>query len=172
MVGGTMQEEPVVIRRVAPDEWGLAGELTVAAYRTLPDIWTPEHVAYERHLRDVSGRTVHSTVLVAEVGGRIAGTITYVPGPGPDAEGDDPDAAEIRMLAVDASVRGQGIGRLLVEACVARARADGRRRIALHTRAVMEHARRIYDRLGFRREPALDFAVGEVELLGYVLELT
>jgi hypothetical protein len=32
-------------------------------------------------------------------------------------------------------------------------------------------ARRIYDRLGCRREPELDFQVGEVQLLGYVLEL-
>jgi ribosomal protein S18 acetylase RimI-like enzyme len=165
-----MEQEPVVIRPV-PEEWEAVGELTVAAYRTLPDIWSPAHLAYERHLRDVGGRTVHSTVLVAELGGRLVGTVTYVPGPGPDAEGDDPDAAEIRMLAVDASARGRGIGRLLVEACIARARADGRLRVALHTRKVMEHARHIYDRLGFRREPALDFAVGEVELLGYVLEL-
>jgi ribosomal protein S18 acetylase RimI-like enzyme len=161
----------IAIRPVAPEEWELVGELIVAAYRTLPDIWTDEHVAYERVLRDVGARTVHSIVLVAEVDGSVVGTVTYVPGPGPDAEGDDPDAAEIRMLAVADAARGRGIGRLLVEACIDRARADGRRRLALHTRTVMEHARRIYDRLGFRREPALDFQVGEVHLLGYVLEL-
>lgn len=61
--------------------------------------------------------------------------------------------------------RGRRLGR------ARRARADGRLRLALHTRTVMEHARRIYDRLGFRREPRPDFRVGEVGLVGYVLEL-
>ena len=161
----------VVIRPLAADEAELVGEITVTAYRGLPGRWTAAHLAYEPLLRDVRGRSARSTVLVAEMDGRVVGTITYVPGPGPDAEGDDPDAAEIRMLAVDASARGRGIGRRLVEACLERARADGRRRIALHTREVMEHARRIYEALGFRREPELDFTVGEVQLLGYVLEL-
>jgi ribosomal protein S18 acetylase RimI-like enzyme len=149
----------------------MVGELIVAAYRTLPERQTPEHRAYETTLRDVAARVRHSTVLVAEADGRVVGTVTYALPPSPDAETDDPHAAEIRMLAVDASARGRGIGRQLVEACIERARRDGRRRVVLHTREVMEHARRIYDRLGFRREPTLDFRVGPVELLGYVLEL-
>jgi ribosomal protein S18 acetylase RimI-like enzyme len=162
----------VTIRPVVPHEQEAVGRLTVAAYRTLPERRTAAHRAYEATMRDVAGRMRHSTVLVAVAEGQVVGTVTYVLAPGPDAETDDPEAAEIRMLAVDASARGRGIGQGLVEACITRARRDGRHRVVLHTRDVMEHGRRIYDRLGFRREPALDFHVDGIELLGYVLELT
>jgi ribosomal protein S18 acetylase RimI-like enzyme len=97
--------------------------------------------------------------------------VTYVPGPGPDSETDDPDAAEIRMLAVLPAARGRGVGRALVEACIDLAREAHRRRLVLHTRAVMEDARHIYESLGFVRAPALDFSVEGIELLGYVLDL-
>jgi ribosomal protein S18 acetylase RimI-like enzyme len=160
-----------VIRPIRPSEADLVGEMTVTAYRGLPGRWTSAHQGYEPLLRDVRGRAERSSVLVAELDGEVVGTVTYVPGPGPDAEGDDPDAAEIRMLAVADHARGRGIGRQLVVACIDRARAEGRRRIALHTRDVMEHALRIYHSLGFRREPDLDFDVGELRLYGYVLEL-
>jgi predicted N-acetyltransferase YhbS len=99
--------------------------------------------------------------------------VTYVPGPGTRySESEAPDEAGIRMLAVDPRLQGRGIGRLLVEACLARAKAAGRRRLVLLTRPSMVAARRLYARLGFRRAPARDweFLPGEW-LLGYEIDL-
>ena len=76
----------LVIRRARPDEYATVGDLVVEAYRTLPD----PHDHYEARLRDVATRAVTSVVLVAESDGRLVGTVTYVPGPGPDAEVQDP----------------------------------------------------------------------------------
>jgi ribosomal protein S18 acetylase RimI-like enzyme len=161
-----------IIKAARPDEYAFLGELTVRAYGTLPGRDHPAHRGYEPHLRDVAGRAERSVVLVAELDGVPVGTVTYVSGPGPDAETDDPEAAEIRMLAVAPEARGRGVGEALVRACIARARTDGRRRLVLHTRLEMAAALRLYDRLGFVRAPGLDFTPVEgIDLLGYALEL-
>lgn len=162
----------ILVRPVVPREHHAVGELLVAAYRTLDVERDPLHDAYEAVMRDVASRAAESDVLVAELGGRLVGTVTYVAPGGALTETDDPEAATIRMLGVSAESRGQGVGEALVRECVRRARVDGCSRIVLHTRAVMAAAQRLYERLGFVRAPVLDFTVSPtIELRGYVLEL-
>jgi GNAT superfamily N-acetyltransferase len=104
--------------------------------------------------------------------GSVAGTVTYVPGLGPYAEGDDPNAGWIRMLAVDPAFRRRGIGAALVGWCVRRARESGRQRLFLHTTEPMTDAQRLYTRLGFSRAADLDWeADDDLWLRGYRLEL-
>jgi GNAT superfamily N-acetyltransferase len=108
---------------------------------------------------DVLGRMEHGTVLVATIDDRIIGTVTYfadandegMPAPMPSR------TAGIRVTAVDPAWRGQGIGRRLVDACLARAARDGASAIALHTAAFMTDAVALYERAGFRRQPAFDW---------------
>jgi GNAT superfamily N-acetyltransferase len=160
----------VTIRPVAPDEHAPVGELVVRAYRTVYD----DLGDYEAVLRRVGHRARHASVLVAHLDGRLVGTVTYVDGPGPYAEGDDPDAGWIRMLAVDESARGRGIGRLLAETCIGLARRSGRHRLLLNTGDPQVVAQRMYERLGFERRPQDDEDVdgdGELWLRGYGLEL-
>ena len=103
----------------------------------------------------------------------VVGAVTYVPGrDNRFAEFDDPDAAGIRMLAVDPAAQRRGAGAALVAACVDRAVAAGRGRIVLHTTDEMVTARRLYGRMGFRRAPDRDWwPEPHIALLGYVLEL-
>lgn len=159
------------IRRVRPVEYDAAGELVVRAYEGLSD--AAAAAQYEPVLRDVERRAALAEVLVAVNGDdRILGSVTYVDGPGPYAETDDPDEAGIRMLAVAPEAQGAGIGRALVESCIERAKANRRRRIGLVTRASMAPAHRIYERLGFRRTPDRDFDSDDgLRLLAYVLDL-
>lgn len=156
------------IRPIRPDEHDAVADLTVRAYRErFEDLGD-----YEGVPRRVGHRASRATVLVAVMAGHLVGTVTYVRGPGPYAEGDDPDAAWIRMLAVAPEAQGRGLGRALTTACIERARADGRRRIALHTGDTQLAAQRIYAGLGFVRRPALDELVDdEFWLRGWVLEL-
>jgi ribosomal protein S18 acetylase RimI-like enzyme len=143
--------------------------LVVAAYRTLGDAGGE---FYERELRDVAGRAESSEVLVATVAGHIVGCVTFVDGEEPLSQVDDPDAATIRMLGVAMEARGRGVGERLVRACIDRARAAGRRRIRLDTRTSMKSAQRLYERLGFQRDPDHDWSPADhILLLGYVLDL-
>ncbi len=144
------------IREVRPEEFEALGELTVRAYAAIPG---ETDVGYHDELRDVARRAAHVPVLVAvDADGRVLGGVSYVPGPGtPYSESERPDGAGFRTLAVDPTAAGRGVGRALAEACIARARADGRQGMAVCTRPAMTVAHRLYESLGFRRDPARDW---------------
>ena len=78
---------------------------------------------------------------IAEVDGAPAGSVFCVK--------RDEDTAQLRLLLLEPSARGLGIGARLVEECVRFARQAGYRRIVLFTTALQREAARIYTRAGF-----------------------
>jgi GNAT superfamily N-acetyltransferase len=164
----------VKVRIAEPADYTALGALTVAAYRAVPGYGGEP--AYEDELRDVAARAAgtDTEVLVAVADdGAVLGGVTYAASPASrQAEFDDPDAAGFRMLAVDPAAQGRGAGAALVAAVVERARADGRRRIIIHSTPWMTTAHGLYTRRGFTRRPDLDWTpVPGIELWGFVLEL-
>lgn len=79
--------------------------------------------------------------------------------------------AGFRLLAVDPSVRGHGVARQLVQACIARADQAGARRIGIYTMDFMSTAQRLYDRMGFDRRPDLDVEFPSGIGFAYTLDL-
>ena len=149
-----------------------AGRVVLESYRSLPG-YEPEP-DYEVKLADVAARLPPAAeVLVADDEGRVVGCVTYVPGPeSPLAESYVPDEAGIRMLGVVAEARGQGVGRLLVEACIDRARRQGRQAVFLHSTPSMHGAHRMYGRLGFQRAQGRDwYPFPGLHLLAFCLPL-
>jgi ribosomal protein S18 acetylase RimI-like enzyme len=104
--------------------------------------------------------------------GRIVGSVALV------LDGDfgnvtaSDDEAAFRMLVVDGSAQGRGVGRLLVTTCLERARAAGKRRMVLSTDPRMTAAQQLYRRMGFTRLPERDWSPEPgIDLLVYARDL-
>ena len=166
------------IRKAIAEEFETLGELTASAYAALAGMPGPDRFPdYYAELRDVAGRAAlrSAEILVAvDADGTVAGGVTFVGDMkeyGVEETAGVGDAAGIRMLAIREGARGQGLGRRLTEACVARARELGRKEVLLHTTEPMAVARGLYERMGFQRSPELDFHPGGFPVLCLRLRL-
>lgn len=102
-------------------------------------------------------RIAEGQCLVAELRGRIVGTITVcgpydparVPWTGGAPSFRDRDTAHIHQFAIDPGLQGQGIGRRLVAACEHWALDHGYRRMAVDTAEPAPELRAMYQRMGY-----------------------
>ena len=90
-----------------------------------------------------------SEVVVAEQDGRIVGAAGYVGAQHPRPSFFHSEWPIVRLMSVAPESRGLGVGRILLEECIARARRDGAQVLALHTTPLMVHAQRLYCGTGF-----------------------
>jgi ribosomal protein S18 acetylase RimI-like enzyme len=157
----------VLVRRAVAEDHEVVGRVTVAAYQ---DFLGAES-DYSDRLRDAAARDREAELWVAEDDGQVVGTVTVCPPGSPWRELSRPDEGEFRMLAVAPEARGRGIGEALARMCLDRFRGDGARGVVICSLPEMTTAHRVYDRLGFRRAPELDWEpVAGVQLHGYRIE--
>ena len=142
--------------------------LTLGAYAEYASVMSPRAwTALERAVLSALASRADAHRLVAEVDGIIVGSVLLFR-PAADAYAGAAPAVRwpvVRMLAVRPAARGLGVGQLLMDECVRRARADGSDAIGLHTSDSMRGAMRLYDRMGFQRVPEHDFQPDGAELV-------
>jgi putative acetyltransferase len=133
----------MVIDRYRPEDHG--------AFAALNRAWLAEYrlleATDERQLLDPVGEIIApgGQVFVARRGGEVVGTCAVLP--------HEEDVMELAKLVVVPSAQGLGVGRRLVEACLAYARGRGARRLVLLSNSRLGAALRLYERLGFRPAP-------------------
>ncbi len=68
---------------------------------------------------------------------------------------------QLRFVTVHPAASGRGIGRALVERCIAEARLQAEHTMALHSSELMLKARRIYESMGFQLLREIDQRFGQ-----------
>ncbi|MEY1557588.1 GNAT family N-acetyltransferase [Yoonia sp. R2331] len=127
-----MADALILRRAVASDAQGLV-RVVKAAYAAFADLDLPPVAeGLDADIRD-------HPVWVAELDGQIVGGIVLILS----------DPPKIANLAVDPNVKGQGLGRKLVNLATDAARAAGHRQVQLTTHADMSATRAFYARLGW-----------------------
>ncbi|ATB30049.1 GNAT family N-acetyltransferase [Melittangium boletus] len=164
--------EGVVIREARPEDDAAVGELLVESFITqyaqkLPEVRYDE--TRKRELRDVARRRAVGRVLVAELVGRVVGTVSLWPPGAPGSEAWIPGAADLRQLATAVDFHGQGLSGPLLDAAERLAREWSVPAICLHVRQGAVGVARMYERRGFVREPTGDLALPTLFLEAYVL---
>jgi DNA-binding MarR family transcriptional regulator/N-acetylglutamate synthase-like GNAT family acetyltransferase len=103
---------------------------------------------FEAMLAEIAGKFISKfdpksdNCWIAERNGEIVGSVFLVRA--------SKTTGQLRMLYVESSARGLGIGQKLVEACIEDARAKGYRKLMLWTNDILVSARKIYIAAGFR----------------------
>jgi len=95
---------------------------------------------------------------IAERDGRPLGSVFLVKGEG--------DEAKLRLLLIEPTARGLGVGKRLVAECLAFARAAGYGGVTLWTQSILTAARGIYAAAGFQLVEATPHRTIGVELVG------
>ncbi|MEM7458402.1 MAG: GNAT family N-acetyltransferase [Pseudomonadota bacterium] len=131
----------MIIRDFRPDD--------AAAFRDLNLAWVEQYFTVEAedraqlddpqtHILDPGG-----AILMAELNGEAVGTVGLVPGHGPGV-------LELIKMSARSDVKGQGIGRALMDAAIEKARDMGATKIWLETNTRLDAALALYRKSGFR----------------------
>lgn len=158
-----MQIEQLRVRPIRPEEYAVEARLVRAAYAAGPyGAELDGNSEWERAEQDTAGRDRDGRVLVAVDGDRILGAASVLRGATVHSKLARDGEAELRLVAVDPSAQGRGIGEMLVRSGLEEALKWGVNVLRLDT-GVRNPAQRLYERIGFARTPELDASLPDLD---------
>jgi ribosomal protein S18 acetylase RimI-like enzyme len=149
--------DAVGIRGAAPADTPAIGRLGALLVRLHHDFDPQRFIAATSGTERAYGSFLGSqldepniVILVAERGGEVIG-YTYAGVEGNDYMALRGPAGVFYDIVVDPAHRGQGVGRMLLEATIQALKSRGAPRVVLSTAERNEAAQRLFERAGFRR---------------------
>ena len=147
------------IREMKLEEIETIRSLRLESYKEYEQCVSKEHWKVLRNtLISDNDLKNNAKIYVTELDGKIVGSVVLFPPAiqAYDWSDDVQEFPEIRMLSVDPTIRGKGIGKALVEHCLKVSKEEKRPKIGLHTTSFMIKAASLYESMGFERFPELD----------------
>ena len=131
-----------IVRLLADDHLGAGREV----------VSDPPPDSYFAAFERVDADPRNLLAVAEDAGGRVVGTLqmTFIPG----LSNQGAELALIEAVRVDSSLRGQGLGQVMIGWALDEARRRGCRFIELFTHASRLDAQRFYERLGFEKSHA------------------
>jgi myo-inositol-1(or 4)-monophosphatase len=169
----TGPDERVTVRRIEPKDYDAVADISVRSYIDAGHFDSPDH-EYMRKIADTKTRADEATVLVAERGGKVIGSVTLARHGEPWADIAQPGELEFRLLVVDPNVQRSGAGKALLRAVIDEAQVDPDiHQVVLTTGKDWRAARGMYQSMGFQGQPLRDWFVPDtdIRLLVYGLPL-
>ena len=121
------------------------------AFKTLNEEWISRYFVLEKKDRETLGDPENTIlrkggkVFFVEAGGQTVGCVALIPMGG--------SVYELSKMAVSPALRGQGIGRKLLEYAIAQAKALGATSLFLGSNSVLKNAVHLYEAVGFKHVP-------------------
>ncbi len=174
-----MSKEDYKVRNANPEEFEKIGKLMVQVYSQLEGFPNkseqPDYYKMLANIGDLTKKPATQLLVAVSNKDKIAGGVVYFSdmqyyGSGGIAT-QEKNASGFRLLAIDTSIRGHGIGKLLTKECIRKAREDNNKQVIIHTTKSMQIAWKMYENLGFKRSQDLDFMQGELHVFGFRLSL-
>ncbi|RTY90629.1 GNAT family N-acetyltransferase [Flavobacterium sp. GT3R68] len=168
-----------IIRNAHPEEYETIGQLLVNVYSQLdgfpkPAV-QPNYYNMLANIETVLNNPTTELLVAVSPENDIAGAVVYFGdmqyyGSGGIAT-QEQNAAGFRLLAVESFFRGEGIGKLLTNECIRKAKENNLVQMIIHSTKAMQTAWGMYENMGFKRSEDLDFMQGELPVYGFRLPL-
>jgi GNAT superfamily N-acetyltransferase len=160
-VGLVFMEKMIRVRDFRPGD--------KAAFRRLNEEWITRYFSIEEKdgelFDDPEGQIIAKggVILILESNGEPVGCCALL--------NKDTEIFEVAKMAVTSAHQGKGLGRILLQSCIDRARFLGKKRLFLETNSKLEAAVTLYRKLGFVELPASTWPPSEYARVDLVMEL-
>ncbi len=174
-----MTKQEYTVRNASPSEFDEIGKLMTTVYSQLEgfpkESEQPDYYKMLANIGDITTKAGTELMVAISPEGNISGAVVFFSdmksyGSGGTAT-NEKNACGFRLLAVDASARGKGIGKLLTMECINKAKVKKVNQMIIHSTMAMQTAWKMYEKLGFKRSGDLDFMQGELPVYGFRLVL-
>ena len=140
-----------------------------ATFRRLNEEWIKRYFSIEEKdeelFDDPEGQIIvkGGKILILESGSEAVGCCALIK--------TDDETFEVGKMAVTEAHQGKGLGELLLQSCIDRAKFLGKKRLFLETNSKLEAAVRLYRKLGFTELPAHVWPPSKYARVDLVMEL-